>query len=444
MAEAFPNKIDFLGHRGYQPGEVLDLETAPRHLRAYWNDRLSNMKDIVELSGDIPEGTEGDDLRGILQRIHEIGVSGGQCGHCGEGIRLRVRGDVLLADSECSEAGGLKPYEVLVGIPSGKIVFANDLRNLVVVDSGGSLNEPRGQKELTLSAASVGLALVFVGNTDPRVIRDGETLLVGSGIKGDRLGSISTGLWWYSAMDHDFFVDRCAAAGVRPEDDDYFVVDVEPGVYAFSDEFANHHESGVVFSRVRKVDAEAPVVVIDGLDTASTLAESRFWRDVSKHSPIGNYLVSAFTTLGFGLDWVNGGLRDVSGGRKDGPRCLVEGRVGDNIVDGIPELPGFSASSIYPIDWSYPGKLGAVPDDINLYWLAAGMMFLKSAVSSPVTVIGSSRLSKEKADEASENVQAIFVACQDYLCELATKRGLWADGSLRRAFGELSEALGEA
>ena len=72
------------------------------------------------------------------------------------------------------------PFEVLLSVPSGEIVFANDLRELVAVPDHHDLNSVEGGRAFTRSAAEQGLALIFVGNTCPSVYRDGHGLCGGS------------------------------------------------------------------------------------------------------------------------------------------------------------------------------------------------------------------------------------------------------------------------
>ncbi|MBY3155261.1 hypothetical protein HFO56_23340 [Rhizobium laguerreae] len=456
MTDTFPTKFATKGHFGCQLGDVVDLSAESDTARYLSHSletvrmgtgALARLREAFGSNGTVSSDEISEELKETLENLREIMRVFPECSHCGQRVSSVADGDVFIPKFECAEAGGLKAYDVLVGIPSGKIAFANDLRNLVVIaDDGPSVNGLIGQKVLTQSAASAGLALVFVGNSCPSVVKAGEELHVGCGLpKKGRLGTIVTDLWWYSAMDHDFFIERCAAEGLDPEDFLDFVVDVEPGVYAFSDELADPHEDAVVLSKIRKVDAAAPAISASGVDTATRLEDSQFWKYLSRRRERGGMsrLGDVFCTLGGGLDWIDGGLRSVSGREDD--IAYAGGKLEDRKVvrlhKRIPLLPEKEVGIIYPLGWDYPGKLGIAPENIDPYWLAASMMFLATATSQPVKVLGGDRLTEEKRLEQSEENRAILAASLDLLCEIAEVRGLWESGRLEAVFTELVAAF---
>ncbi|MCS4088661.1 hypothetical protein [Rhizobium sp. BK176] len=454
MTDTFPTKFATKGHFGCQLDEVIDLSVdtdIARFLNYYLGFYRveANLLEAIHEKFGTDEAAMPEEARKLLQYAEKVGPVSHECTHCGESVKSVAVGDTFVPKIECAEAGGMKPYEVLLGIPSGKIVFANDLRGLVVVDDDGpSVNGVIGRKVLTQSSAAAGLALVSVGNSCPSVVRVGDELHVGCGLpKGGRLGSICTDLWWYSAMDHDFFLMRCEAAGLDPEDEMDFVVDVEPGVYAFSDELADRDQDVVVLSKIRKVDAAAPVVSTAGEDAATSLRDSQFWKLLSKrsHERGGmSRLGDIFCVLGGGLNWVNGGLRSVSG-RRDDPAydggIELQNRTTVRGDRRIPLLPEKEVGIIYPLYWNYPGKLGIAPENIDPYWLAAGLMFLTTATSQPVKVLGDDRMEEDKRLAQSEENKAIMLASLDLLLEIADVRGLWENGRLDAVLAELVDAF---
>lgn len=444
MIEAvFPTKLDFKGHFGYRLDEFVDL-LEPSSEARFWQYKAAQIRPIFDVLKSFPEGEEYDSMRQTMRKAVSLGE---RCTHCGERVRFNVVGDKFVAASECKEAGGLKPYEHLIHVPSGKIVFANDLRPLIAIpdDDCVSRGGTFGMKVLGQRAENRGLAIVFVGNTCPAVVKDGGELHVGVGFpKTQRVGVIDTSWWWYSAMDHEFFLQRCSARGFDPEDFENFSVDVKPGVYAFTNELADTHADEMVFSKIRKVDVEPPVIVIDGVDDAKSLMDSQFWQGVThREQAFTGRLADMFFTIGSGYDWINGGLRAVNGRDDDDePYCVnLKDRKGTRTDDRIPLLPDVAVPDLYPPSWEWTGKLGIAPANIDPYWLASGMMFLKTVLGQPVKPIGWVRRTDEQLQRQIELSQAIFGASLDLLCEIADERDLWADGKLERVFDELVEAF---
>lgn len=449
----FPTKFSTRGHFGCQIEDVIDIsaETKENRFLTYQMstarmgfDLLAKLEAEHSKQGGIPP-EEWEELRESLGEIISFAP---ECSHCGQSVDTDVKDDAFVPRYECSEPGGMKPYDVLLDIPSGKIVFANDLRSLVVIEDA-DVNTRFGQKMQTKSAADAGMVMVFTGNSCPSVVKIGDELHVGISLpKKGRLGTIVTDLWWYSAMDHDFFLLRCEAEGVSPDDFRDFVVDVEPGVYAFSDELADTHADKVVLSKIRKTDAPRPVLADEGVDTATTLKDSRFWKLVERRLSFSRGGISLFgdifCVLGGGLDWINGGLRSVSG-RDDDPSYggKLEERKGTRSDDRIPLLPESGVGVIYPMSWGYPGKLGIAPLNIDPYWLAAGMMFAKTALAYPIKPLGEERMSEEQRQKQVETDRAILAASLDLLCEIAEVRGLWESGRLEAVFAELAAVFPE-
>jgi hypothetical protein len=107
----------------------------------------------------------------------------------------------------------------------------------------------------------------------------------------------------------------------------------------------------------------------------------------------------------------------------------------------IPLLPEKEVGIIYPLYWDYPGKLGIAPENIDPYWLAAGLMFLTTAISKPLKVLGEGRMEEDKRLAQSEENKAIMVASLDLLLDIADARGLWDSGQLDAILAELVDAF---
>ena len=89
------------------------------------------------------------------------------------------------------------------------------------------------------------------------------------------------------------------------------------------------------------------------------------------------------------------------------------------------------------MSWTYD-KIGTAPTNIDLYWLAGGMMFAKSVLASDFDVIGPYK--GEVKARVLETVRRVLIAGLDVLCEIAEVRGLRENGKLDKAFSEITQA----
>lgn len=250
--------IQFNGHCGFDLDTILDLTATPAstdekwRLR-YWTDVFSSAERLIALITDMTaignaatstaSAKDSEEITAMLADLAAKPVAQHQCGECGGSVQFHLDGTTLIAHSTCSEPGGLAPYHVTIDVPSGVLVFANDLRAMTQVEDRYDVNKTIGQKQLTMAYAAQGLAHIFVGNTCPGVYQTPDGLAVMTPaydeeatddlLPGKDYGSICTDLWWYSAMDKDLFDARCAALDLTPEDFDVFEVPVPPGSYAF-------------------------------------------------------------------------------------------------------------------------------------------------------------------------------------------------------------------
>ncbi len=145
-----------------------------------------------------------------------------RCGECGKRFEIKYDGKIIYTDSKCDVPGGLKPWALELEVPSGKLVFRNDMRDIFPSDEAYSfdVNSTHGTKACEEHYAKLGMFHVFVGNTCPSiyVFPDGR-VIVGHLFDEDKripkkyskvkkAGFICTDLWWFSACDYDEFVKR--------------------------------------------------------------------------------------------------------------------------------------------------------------------------------------------------------------------------------------------
>ncbi len=247
------------------------------------------------------------------------------CSYCGEDeFTTETNGvSVRIAGKPCEFPDGLPLTEWELNVPSGKLVVANDLRELFPLDDDDfDINTTMGCRQTALAYAANGMSHAFVGNSCPGVYKLGDGLFkianppsadMWNGkdwvkvkpapkFEGKRVTSICTDLWWYSACDHAEFKRRCKRFEQKAEDFSVSVISVRPGVYRFRhDEEARRHESGTecIFAHFEWVREADPVK-----DLLSTYEET----DVNAHAYV-QAQVGRWPTL-------YGKIKDRLGGRE--------------------------------------------------------------------------------------------------------------------------------
>lgn len=451
--------IDYRGHNGFALGQPLEIATVEdAWQRGYYEREVEKLERSDALS---------------LKYGFSWGTDRSTCGQCGADFTLARDGDRAVASTECVHPGGLKPYRVLLDVPSGEIVFANDLRSLVICDEppGPSVNYAIGRKATTEAFARTGMVHISVGNSCPNVMAepdgsyvvarghideedengeplpDDVILAAEKALEERCLASICTDLWWFSAMDSDWFYARCTDEGVDPNRYGFTLVVVEPGVYEFTDEMPDRDADGAVFSRFRRVDEPAPAIVTGDEPPARCFEESYIWRTLERRSPMGGGALGAlswaFFVNGNGRRWVKGNLRDIC--RSDQPSYLADLLGGNrwstaqlkrfrpkgwqpiNLVPVLPSPPrGISTFSINDM-----GPLAEAPFGIEPYTLVLGLMMVKTMLAHPDKLPSrNGGPSKRKQIAALERLLALLI-------EIAVRRGLFRAGQVRRMGAEI-------
>lgn len=207
------------------------------------------------------------------------------CYCCGEEIGyLQTNGIVLRIDEKpCEFPNGVPNTEWELNVPSGKIVVANDLRDLFPAEVDHfDVNIPKGRHQTTLAYAEHGISHAFVGNTCPGVYlcQDGsykianppsddkwdeekqEYVLVKPRPKfeGKLRASICTDLWWYSICDYEDFQRRVKTLDEDARDFSEKIVKVKPGVYRFTHYGeVDENEDEVIYSKFEWVREPDPI-----------------------------------------------------------------------------------------------------------------------------------------------------------------------------------------
>jgi len=261
-----PKRIKWNGH--WKNGSVW---TSSKHSKEYLTSSLKSLGLMTDASQE--------DSNSLLQVIKAkkklktpvyIGSTYQlECSYCGEKVRWGFDGKTISIFSSCTQPDGLDTTIWELNVPSGKMVVANDLRDLFPCDEEYDINKTRGIHLQQLEYASVGMSHGFVGNTCPRVYKfpDG-TIQVRTDpsdetwngkkyvpnpfyeewvktFEGEKVAHVGTDLWWYSIVDADEFERRLNHEyGDKEEEKENYrkqveYVDVKPGVY----QFTQHNEA---------------------------------------------------------------------------------------------------------------------------------------------------------------------------------------------------------
>ncbi len=299
-----------------------------------------------------------------------LGMSGLRtCNYCGEdGFTTETNGVVVrLGGEPCQYPNGLPPTEWELNVPSGKLVVANDLRELFPLPDGDDfdINTTRGCRQTALAYADNGMSHAFVGNTCPGVYTCGDGIFKIANepwedtkprpkFEGKRVAGICTDLWWYSLCDHAEFERRCKRFKQKAKDFRIETVTLKPGVYRFHhDEDARSHDGPgeVVYtkfewvrepdpvknflSKYEEVDVNPHAYVHAQVTRWPTLygktVNLQAWRRVADH---------VFCTIGGGVEWHEKGF----------PKAKVDPTIADA------EAPSFRAQHHwYPFSKPYGG-----------------------------------------------------------------------------------------
>lgn len=261
-----------------------------------------------------------------------------RCNCCGKSeFELETNGKVLRISDPCEYPNGLPDTEWELNVPSGRLVVANDLRQLFPIADAedADISTSYGCRQVALSYADNGLSHAFVGNTCPGLYKchngsykiankpskerwDGKKYVTVKTprFEGKRLAGICTNLWWYSICDKDEFDRRLKHFEQKEEDFNVEVVDVKPGVYRFT-HFEGVDRDGpeeVVYSRFEWVRDPDPIMdFLASYQSADVNPNAYVHAMVSRwptlygkevnYSSWASVANQVFCTLGSGVEW---------------------------------------------------------------------------------------------------------------------------------------------
>lgn len=408
-------KIDFRGHfAGYHEG---------------WFERslmmmlmsLRSDKKTMEILKNRHEGKK-DDRPVYLTHWNDL-----VCASCCRETKFKLTNTKLTADTACPHPDGYPAYTVRINVPSGKLIFGNDFRDIVEIDASYDVNRTRGSEQTSRAYADAGMIHITVGNTCPGLYKVSETRInvlspethniyaetgteddadpdanLAKPPKGEHVGGICTDLWWYSAMDYDLFkkiAKKKYGKDWKKRTQGCDIVKVKPGCYKavgqahlvrdrdthYDDE--HYYCAEEMYSYIKRDGDVRKLKPQSGYGEAAAFLQDferavditrMAWTSISRDR---NAILSHwFLVIGNGMEWNNGALIHVSGREEDAIERYKNGERPDwtNERDDytyerrMAELSGEEFvkphGSYYPIcDYS---RCWSVPDDVRPDWLA--------------------------------------------------------------------------
>ncbi len=390
--------VDF---RGHNHGCNLDFYTQNLKSSFIMRKNLPTQKKMFELLSAMDRGETVDDPLVIKNFIHNT------CPVCGEDLTFTFDGREFKSKTKCPFPNGMGEYSIDLPVPSGKLVVANDLRNLFKSEYeeielypwskgwGFDIMTLMGCRRTFETYGKLGMAHGFISNTCPGMYRvDKNTLtlsmvkydeesgnVIESEVPGEKVGGVCTDLWWYSIMDYDKYVEKSGEELDRHCD----IIDVKPGMYKIThrehifniDENATDHFVVLKWSRkLKKGDLVKKKVVLVTTTVEDTIkADLIFNSDFYKTR--GEVLDRLFFSTGQGISWLNGCVFN-----NMNPKRLL-----DNIDNSDFKPPKDIKKRMKDVNIKYIdticeySNINLIPDDVKDDWLNAAFEALDMAIA---------------------------------------------------------------
>lgn len=289
-------KINNKGHNRYKDSmptlNSMEKREADHYLYSLDNKYFFGLPDIVE------KLMAGDEIQeNFLEKIFKHFNMEEYCFECGKRYKLipdiktktfnpltySSKDKKMIELDDCIKSNSNGQFSFIHSFPSGKISFANDLRELFTeeeiknIDSEISLrsgfnndiNSTYGQELNSVISSELGLVYIQVGNTSPSIYYDKKNKLITAKLecvydkdtqedidtqtKSEiKKGYICTDLWAVCAMDHSLLVKKAKENRVRLEDVVEFSFKVEPGDYEITSYYGDDEEE-IKFFTMKKV-----------------------------------------------------------------------------------------------------------------------------------------------------------------------------------------------
>ncbi len=236
--------------------------TAFKYVRDYgFYLDAESVHNSIRNSGRVPELANAVESNTPLEHPVDLPLHH-SCKDCGNQFALRTDGQTFrvisyalnkernaleFSDAPCPYPDGMPPFVFRLECPSGKLVMRDDLTDFFpeqMVETHG-LDTDLGVFEWSAFYAAQGMLHGFVGNSCPGIFqhKGSDTILIGqsegktlrdptTGARARQVGSICTGLWWYSVADQDTLAQKDNDFLKQVLEDPFTtVVNVPPGTY---------------------------------------------------------------------------------------------------------------------------------------------------------------------------------------------------------------------
>lgn len=302
------------------------------HKKGAWLTELGYLTDL-DMTPNLEALVEAGKVKKPLPEFIRLPPDLKSCGCCGETLHLEFNGVELRYTTECPNPEAHFETEVTLNVPSGKLLVANDLRNLVPIPADRDINQIRETLKTTEDYAKAGCAYGFVGNTCPGFyLEDDGTYTVATKLgayheeedeyedsEETPLASICTDLWWYSIMDYDEALKRAEYFGCEATLDAE-VVEVPAGLYKIQVLYPLDRDNSeiVIYARFSRVgEAVEQPDWISEYENASLTASRVLQQSIQNYPALydkGNVARSfaaaaghIMCTNGNGVDWHENG-----------------------------------------------------------------------------------------------------------------------------------------
>jgi len=383
------------GHFGYLTGEE-HKKFVERLMSDLMDCVYGNSKESIEAVAKASKSGKAASCKVFFRPMYP-------CHVCDDKVIFSFDGINLVADSDCAFPNGMPEYSIDLSVPSGKLVIANDLRDLFENEYeeedlrpcsrgfGFNLNSDMGCRQVFEAYGKLGMAHGFVGNTCPGVYRINEDALTISRIKydedlndeddplpGERVAGICTDLWWYSIVDYDDYVRR---TGEKPNEW-CSIVEVKPGTYRVThryhllDRDANTTDHYAIIERIG-ADTGLKEIREREIESVEDVIKADIIFGVGKVNR-GVALNNLFFVIGSSDRWHKGCIVGAMSSRKLLDRLkFSKTKVPDDLEE---RLKNTKMDSIYPLSEGY-SKIFSVPDDVQPDWLLAAFEAIDIALA---------------------------------------------------------------
>lgn len=227
------------------------------------------------------------------------------CSTCGKEVSLLYNGKELFSETVCESE--VKPFSFDIPIPSGILVVDNCLRKHFK-NFDRYVNHFCGIKASVEDYAQQNMFHTYVGNTCPAIIQKSRKRIeFGQFDNKQKVGSISTDLWWFSAIDIDIlrnmYVENNDIESFNNIiNNDVTLINVTPGTYRCTSYYAVFHDKKNLYADMVWVSKD---IKLNSLNVEINKEESYLQEYVDNKFPMlyptfSNYIYHKMTASSYG------------------------------------------------------------------------------------------------------------------------------------------------